>query len=68
MAAVVTDEGGDPVECDGGHGGLGQLRRRRWTRTATQWSVTAAMVVTDETAGSRNDERGRRLSGVQRLR
>uniref|UniRef100_A0A0D9YC82 DUF834 domain-containing protein n=1 Tax=Oryza glumipatula TaxID=40148 RepID=A0A0D9YC82_9ORYZ len=50
------DEGGDPVECDGGHGGLGQRRRRRWTRTVTQWSVTAAMVVTDEAAGGRNDE------------
>lgn len=58
------DEDGDSVECNGGHGGD---RRDRWqpqrrTRTATQWSATAA--VTDEAAdggGAGNDDgRGRR--------
>ncbi|EAZ18918.1 hypothetical protein OsJ_34456 [Oryza sativa Japonica Group] len=48
-AAAVTDEDCDLVECDGG----GQ----RWTRTATQWSATAAATM-DEGSGGGSDKRG----------
>lgn len=63
-AATTMDEDGDSVECNGGHGGDGRGRwqPQRRTRTATQWSATAA--VTDEAAdggGAGNDDgRGRR--------
>uniref|UniRef100_A0A0D3GH31 DUF834 domain-containing protein n=1 Tax=Oryza barthii TaxID=65489 RepID=A0A0D3GH31_9ORYZ len=62
---MADEGGGDPMECDGGHGRLGRQRRRRPTRMATQWSSTVAMTykASGDAAATNEGDDGNEASG-----